>query len=113
MRFNFDVVRKKVADFIKFPEHLQLDKYFGSDQNNAAASSSSAPSSSRSIRSSGDKKAAQPSIGGYDLVSVLIHMGHSSTSGHYIGCIKEYGEDASSSGTSWYTFNDDIVKGKF
>ena len=39
-------------------------------------------------------------------------MGYSSTSGHYIDCIKEYGEDATSNTPSWFTFNDDIVKGK-
>jgi len=124
MRFGFDVVRQKVTDFIKFPEHLQLGKYATKDAAAApptASSSSSTPStsSSRSKRNSGGEKASvQSPVGDYELVSVLIHMGYSSTSGHYIDCIKEYGDDASaasaaSSSASWYTFNDDIVKGPY
>ena len=119
MRFGFDGGRKKVTDFIKFPEHLQLAKYLRSEQSAvgvassslASTSSASTSSSSRSKRTSGEKLTNTTSVGDYDLVSVLIHKGHSSLSGHYVDCIKEYGEDASSSSASWYTFNDDIVKG--
>ena len=94
-RFTFDRVRQKVSDCIRFPEQLCLDKYLVQTGQTSAGKASSTEAN-------------------YELVSVLIHMGHSSTSGHFIDCIKEYGEDAeSSSDPSWYTFNDADVQGPF
>ena len=38
MRFGFDMVRQKVTDCIKFPEHLQLGKYLESGSGGSGGS---------------------------------------------------------------------------